>query len=146
MVHAACAEAITTLRTAPCILLVAITSDRANAVFDIPLYYYAAVCLYHAAVCLYYADVCLYYACSQCTQTYSSHSQGHGRAPPYEEVVFSQHIPPSACIGCRVHNAHAPGWAVFPVQYRLREVSLAGTALKAKRVEPGTAWPKNSTS
>ena len=55
MVHAACVEAIAALRTGaspPGILIVAITSDQANAVFDIPLYYYAAVCLNYAAVCL----------------------------------------------------------------------------------------------
>ena len=61
MVHAACVEAITTLRTGafpPCILLV--------VVLDMPLYHcicaYAAVCLYYPAVFLYYAAVCLYYA------------------------------------------------------------------------------------
>ena len=63
-------EAITAPRmrvSLPCILLIAITSDQADAVFHIPLYYwiyaYAAACLYYAAVCLYYACIVLLHAC-----------------------------------------------------------------------------------
>ena len=97
--------------------------------------YYAAICLEFAGNMLIYAFImllyacillyaCLYvdmmYACSLFvthTDIFSPLPSGSVTitrarwAPPYEEVVFSQHIPPSACIGCRrVHNAHAPGW------------------------------------
>ena len=96
--------------------------------------YYAVVFSYYGALCSYYAAVCLYYAVLWCCMlvlcccmlaynyvhmmyacslfvTYSFYSfRGVDTHNGTSEIVFSKHIPPSACVGCRrVHGAHVPG-------------------------------------
>ena len=74
----------------------------------------SAVCLYYAALCLDYAAVCLlvWFMHVLCFVTLTDIlSTPFGECDTHKgmaEFVFCQHTPrPSACVGCRVHGAHA---------------------------------------
>ena len=76
-----------------------------------------AVCLYYAAICLLtinYVD--MMYACSLFVMhTHIILSTPFGECDTHKGTA-GHHLTrrlfsaPSACVGCRVHNAHAPGW------------------------------------
>ena len=112
IVHTACVQAITTLRTGALI------------------FHCICIMLLYACIMLLYACITLLYACSMlvlccCMLAYNyvyvMYAHRHILSTPfgecdthrgtaYDEVIFSQHIPPSAWLWCRVYNAHAPGW------------------------------------
>ena len=60
---------------------------------------------------LAYNYVDMMYACSLFVTHTDIFLRGVDTHNGTSEVVFSQHIPPSACVGCRrVHGTHVPGW------------------------------------
>ena len=115
---------------------------------------YAYIMLLYACIMLLYACIMLLYACLYVYMMYAyslfvMHTDIFSPLPLGSVTLKGARLgtsirgrlflanlyPPLACARCRVHIDHAPGWGC-PVQHRLQEVSLAGTFLKAKQVEP----------